>query len=59
MQRLLPCIMLPTTALRAEGRVTPLQGAGGNGGLLLASLRGGGGFHVKLACFDRDGSAQR
>jgi hypothetical protein len=59
MQWLLPCSILPNSALRAEGRVTPLQGAGGNGGLLLASLRGGGGGHVKLACFDRDGSAQR
>jgi hypothetical protein len=36
-----------------------LQGAGGNGGLLLASLRGGSSSHVKIACFDRDGSAQR
>lgn len=35
------------------------QGASGGAGMLLAALRGAGGSQVKVACFDKDGSAQR
>lgn len=45
--------------LASEPRRPAPQGGRAAAGLLVAVLRGAGGTNVKVACFDRDGSAQR